>query len=543
MWAEHHRRKGNFVKAETLLNSLLRQQTGLSKQPVHLSLIRFHLQQRNIEKVSYHFNAAIDSIDSGAAAEFLFEDTKYIFTDEELGAYKKLSNFEMKREFFKQFWVRRNPMPAAPINLRAIEHFRRLLFSEKNFWFDGTRNWVNNPDKSGALKFPQAYFLNQEFNDKGLIYIRHGEPDERANSPRAAQSNESWFYYGRSDRTQIIVHFLKATDATGDNWRLAPYITDPVMIADRAGWDPKLSQLFLAKNQQEANSLINQLADQSREQVFVAMSSDRHTWEKDIKGLYMPYTLTAFRGLNGKTKLVVHYGFSIAELSSNPGNAIFEHSAGIYNDKWQEIDRSYERVHLNDIQNYRGLFLHSTEFDLDPETYKLSLFAKVINTSNIGGWTLDKAVPIFDRNRFALSDLLLAYEIKPSSKKAFFTRGDVTVIGNPSRVFKLIDPVVVYFEIYNLQKNDDDETEFILETKMTQIKKKKGFLKKLFGGGGKKPSVALNEAVTGNQATHIVYRSFHVSKLEPGEYELTVKVKDKNSGIEFEKSVELKLVK
>jgi hypothetical protein len=60
----------------------------------------------------------------------------------------------------------------------------RFLFAGKNYECYEFRSWSNNPDKLHSLRFPKSFTLNREFNDKGLIYIRHGEPDDTAGPPR-----------------------------------------------------------------------------------------------------------------------------------------------------------------------------------------------------------------------------------------------------------------------------------------------------------------------------------------------------------------------
>ena len=79
--------------------------------------------------------------------------------------------------------------------------------------------------------------------------------------------------------------------------------------------------------------------------------------------------------------------------------------------------------------------------------------------------------------------------------------------------------------------------------KITQLKKKTRGLKKLLGvGGGRKKSISIKDRREGNQETSIEYPSFSVSNLEPGEYRLTVTVKDINSGRTVEKSIDLSVI-
>ncbi len=138
-----------------------------------------------------------------------------------------------------------------------------------------------------------------------------------------------------------------------------------------------------------------------------------------------------------------------------------------------------------------------------------------------------------------MSDLELTYEISSPGQDSVLN--DVSIIPNPTKEFSRKEPVHVYFEIYNLSKDQQGETHFEIEYKLTLLKKKKSVFKKIFGflGGGKKKSISIKEARTGKKETSLEYRSFVVSNLETGEYELTVDVKDLASGSAVEKSIAL----
>jgi len=109
------------------------------------------IQQNNEEKAIGYFNWAIDSIKFEVDSEFLFEDLKYVMKDKELDYFRTLSTREGQRRFFHRVWLSRDPTPVSPINARVIEHYRRLVYAEKNYWFDGVRNEVTDPDKFGVL--------------------------------------------------------------------------------------------------------------------------------------------------------------------------------------------------------------------------------------------------------------------------------------------------------------------------------------------------------------------------------------------------------
>ncbi|MFQ5864357.1 MAG: tetratricopeptide repeat protein [bacterium] len=547
---EHYRRKKKFAQADSIFYVLLQKDLTISKVPIFLSLVRLYIQQNNQEEASRYFSWALDSIKTNLDAEFMFEDSKCIFKEPELALFRKLTLAEHKRNFFRSFWNSRNPVLASPINYRALEHFRRLIYAEENYWFDGVRFWAVNPDKVGYFKFPKTYFLNQEFNDKGIIYIHHGEPDEVARTHSTRTTNESWLYYERENRPKLIFHFvIEEKFATGNNWRLTPVLTDRNMLQDRSGWDPKLDRMLLASSQVELNSLQNQIADESRESVNIAMSSDSHTWDKTLEFLDIPYYVASFRGENNLTHLEIYYGIPLQAFASKDKKSksqVFEHGTGIYDIFWNPKEQSHEKVQLDAVhsnQTNDSYFLHRCGVNLEPGTYNLAIFAKVIEPMKLGTVNIRTEIPSFEARSLSISDLELAYEITSADENSFFNTNDLSIIPNPTKEYSLKDPVHVYFEIYNLTKDQHNETLFEIEYKLTQWKKKKSVFKKIFGflGKGKKKTISIKETRTGTQETSIEYRSFDVSHLDSGEYELAVRVNDLTLGSFVEKSTNLTL--
>jgi hypothetical protein len=58
----------------------------------------------------------------GEYKKWVDEDVKWIITDQELQAFKSLSNDEEREVFIENFWLRRNPNPDSPENEYREEH-------------------------------------------------------------------------------------------------------------------------------------------------------------------------------------------------------------------------------------------------------------------------------------------------------------------------------------------------------------------------------------------------------------------------------------
>jgi GWxTD domain-containing protein len=97
----------------------------------------------------------------GSYKKWLDEDVRWIITDEELSAFKKLSNNAERDQFIEMFWQRRDPTPDTAENEYKEEHYRRIVWANEHF-AAGMPGWRT---------------------DRGRIYIMYGKPDSIDSHP------------------------------------------------------------------------------------------------------------------------------------------------------------------------------------------------------------------------------------------------------------------------------------------------------------------------------------------------------------------------
>ncbi len=97
----------------------------------------------------------------GAYKKWANEDVRWIITDQEMRAFKSLSNDEERDAFIEQFWQRRNPDPESPENTFRDEHYRRIAYANEHF-AAGKPGWLT---------------------DRGHMYIAYGKADSIDSHP------------------------------------------------------------------------------------------------------------------------------------------------------------------------------------------------------------------------------------------------------------------------------------------------------------------------------------------------------------------------
>jgi GWxTD domain-containing protein len=90
----------------------------------------------------------------GVYKKWLDEDVRWIITDEELSAFKKLTTNAERDQFIEAFWQRRDPTPDTAENEYKEEHYRRIAYANEHF-AAGIPGWRT---------------------DRGRIYIMFGPP-------------------------------------------------------------------------------------------------------------------------------------------------------------------------------------------------------------------------------------------------------------------------------------------------------------------------------------------------------------------------------
>jgi GWxTD domain-containing protein len=536
------RREGKLQEADSIFQILVTDSLNMPVQPLYLSMARVYYQKEDPQTAQDYYWKGIDEIQNEVSADLELEDIKYILTDEELESYHSLQTIEDKKEFFKSFWILRNPTPAATVNVRLAEHYRRMLYAEENYEYDGFRTWFQDPDELNYLQYPNTNELNHEFNDKGLIYIRHGEPDDRAFTiGDDIPINESWMYYQRGDMPQMDFHFYIGT--TGNDWRFTPIISHPAILADRLGWGNIYYDLYRASPLEQLQ-YENQMAERSRKNVTEGLTTDRHKWAENIKPLDVPTSFDTFRGSDGKTILEMSYAIPIKKLFDERENQVIKDSLevetgfAIYDQKLHEKAKAQTVLEIPD-QNF-DIFVNMYRYQIPPDSYHVAFHVRPLESDYLGGFRLKLPVEDYSKPELEISDIQLASNIEPATEKSFFVKNGLMVVPNPTHHFSLNNLIYLYFEIYNLSRDESGKSIFTIEYTLERVKKKKKFLG-LFGGGDR-PSVTFNAVREGNSEVSIEYYAIDISKADPGEYILTVHISDNLRSTVAERTRKIKIV-
>src|SRR5271154_7608064 len=145
----------------------------------------------------------------GPYKKWVEEDVRWIITDQELKAYKSLSNDEERDNFIEQFWQRRTPDPDSPENEFREENSRRIAYANEHF-AAGKSGWKT---------------------DRGHIYIAYGKPDSTDSHPSGGTYDRPMDEGGGTTSTYPFeIWHYRYLEGIGENIDIE--FVDPCMCGD-----------------------------------------------------------------------------------------------------------------------------------------------------------------------------------------------------------------------------------------------------------------------------------------------------------------------
>lgn len=236
------------------------------------------------ETTARAYLAGARSDDPQVVAEYR-RDLEPIVDGEELAAFDTLSG-EARAEWLQRFWHDRDALDLRPDGSRMQEHFRRWQYVRQEF---------------RVAPFRRRYLLgleiyrsgDSELDDRGIVYLRHGEPSNRIIWPAERRANtiaslyhtygsETWHY--RRPDGDLVLHFLAREDQADYRAVESVFALDvPLDVLEaRAAEVPGLTKLLYA-GENSRLALLEQERLRGRRSLAVATQSD--SWEREFDSL------------------------------------------------------------------------------------------------------------------------------------------------------------------------------------------------------------------------------------------------------------------
>jgi hypothetical protein len=339
------------------------------------------------------------------------------------------------------------------------------------------------------------------FDDRGLIYIRHGEPDRKANHSGVGHLyNESWLY--RRPVSPLVLHFHTPTLNPSD-FRLVDRPVGGLMTACQVD----AAYCVLAANRSTGREAAQQ-RERTRQieqaRIDRARGSDGvpPAFAKDISGVVRSYSLPSF---SGETLLLTAIALPQAAMCGEPGptsscnfgirfSAAFRDGRGIIQ---QDTTLEQSAFHELDRENAAALVM----FRSPPGTADLTVLVRD-SLNDRGILARERRFEIRHLgDGITVSDIILGHQ-----RGALRFRYDtVDVQVDPRNVFVPNDTLTAFYIVTGIAPAAQIRTELEIRSE-------------------NKSRISLSFQEQGSAGTEIGLRSIDLKDLRPGRYSVLVKV-------------------
>ncbi len=537
---EFYRRVDSLGKAEYVFNAIIKEHVQIPLIPVYLSLVRLYVQENKYEEADAAYWKAVESVSSHAELEMILYDFEYILNAREykiLYAPLKLDKF---KEVMRIFWTERNPLPSLPYNMRLIEHYKRLIYAEKNFRYDGVRLNIYDANKLESINHPPWYYLNDKFNDCGIIYIRFGEPDDKIIIPgESLVSKTSWLYEANNRHPRMIFYFMIERDAPPGYWTLVPMLLDPVSLSELEIWDAR----FHSVDPQHQDTYYK-FENEGVKTAERGLTTNSFTWPKEIKPLNAEFTINQFRADDISNLFYLDYAIPLNELTEGEiGNepVSLKVEVSIFDTSMNPITRKVENLKINksDKHIYKSMYIDGNSFLLKRQKYIISMDISEPGDNRLFGAYFNFNLSNFSES-LSCSSLEQAFRINANDENKE-SRRNVNILPNPTLKFSKKENVFTYYEVYNLSPDKNGSTSYSVNFDI-HLKDQSKSIWDFFSGlfrNNKDYNISISNNYKDVNKDAANYLAFDISELENGVYEMVLNIKDNNNGKETSTSSEL----
>ncbi len=486
--------------------------------------------------------------------KWLDEDVRWIITDEERDAFKKLSNDEERDQFIEQFWLRRDPTPDTLENEYKEEHYRRIAYANEHF-AAGIPGWKT---------------------DRGRIYIMYGPPDSTDSHPSggfyerpmeegggstSTYPFETWRYrYLEGIGQEIEIEFVDTCMCGEYHMTMDRSEKDALLHVPGAGLTMYEQMGLASKTDRFSGGGLERLGAgpfnqdlQSKQfdrlETFAKLQRPPEVKFKDLEEVVshkisvnlMPFEVRAdFIKVTSETVLVpVTVQIKNRDITFVSKEGIQRGLVNIFGRVTTltgRIAQTFEDTVGVDVpaellpKTVENSSLYWKALPLRPGRYRLDIVVKDVNGDRVGTWSRGIMVPEYSEDKLATSSLIVADQMEKVPAKSVgagnFVIGTTKVrprvedaTGKPA-VFKRNQRASFWMQVYNL--GIDQTTKKPAATIEYDI----------VNVANNKPVVHTVENTTemkasGEQVT--LEKTLPLDKLEPGTYRITIKVNDEVS--------------
>ncbi|MDA0745950.1 MAG: GWxTD domain-containing protein, partial [bacterium] len=513
-----------------------------------------------------------------------YEDISLVGLPHEIRAYQSTTP-ETSEAFLRTFWLRKDPFKTSGGAMRRAEHYRRVwyartFFGKKKFPYD-RRGEVyiryGEPDFQSAWNDLNAQIpLDVQRVQEKMAYQLYGEkslsmtfvgpvyPIRTEQVSETSYSNSAYATTSQPlqtmDEASLGLERYKPISISGD-WSSVPWsvwiYTDidggmEVSFTDdfhsgiyEFAPAPTLSGNDIRELNMQRDGpmrkMINQINMHSPAALIARIASkepERYNFAA-LEPMDFYYEALSFRGENGTVDVQVNIGLPIDKVARPEDidtTVVIERRVALIDGRAGKLAKRRDdlAIPISDESRSSNLMaMDRVDLQVTSGVYELAVEAWRKNTDMLQVYRQTVDLPNYHSDRLMLSDLQIAQRIVEIAEGAgsVFQRGTLDILPAPARTFREGEPLFVYFEIYNLSRDDFGNTRYEVsyEVRATASTDASGFtlMPRIRNRSGEAIEVRYEQIGTEESVADFV--ELDLGKANPGRYELRMVVKDLNN--------------
>ncbi len=503
----------------------------------------------------YYLGLAHHKLGNGAAADQAFQRALRLSEPEEADAYQSISLLLKENEEglartqneqqIQQFWSSEDPLFITPYNERKLEHFARITHADLLY------------------SAPQVNLRGWQ-TERGQIIIRYGAPPSEVTMisqpqqfashlqqlyddarEQAASGDEGAGNFGSTGTGDTDVGDNSVRQRAGgllNTFQIWDYgdfrfvFEDPFRNGAYRMYSPSAQEI-----ENGVDPWANDYTIRARE--TIRETPERYAYTPPGPQFDLPYQTTTFRGGGGSTDLYVTYGLPIPNYNESESEIDVSGQVGLFlvseaRDLIAERRETLTGLPTAQVTRFAetNLWIGTQELEAPSGPHELSLEFENETPRAVAVRQEDLDLRSYAGDAFELSDVMLAYNVEEAfggtKAPGEIERDGLRIRPAPWRIFKRTQPLYLYFEAYNLTPAADGVARYEVEIDLAPKREGGGIIgavrRRLGGAPAGGVSVEFPAEVEGTDAS--TYQILDIDDKEPGNYTLTIRVRDTSTG-------------
>ncbi len=525
--------KKQYSEALAGLETISEGDSMLYERTMLRSLCFVHLEDGEAVTETYLTNLEVraDTVD---VVKF-YRDLRDVLSTTNRDTYDALPA-EQLRDRLLSYWRARDYDPFTPANEYLVEHLRRLDF---------VKMFYSAPNSAG-------------YDDRGKIYLKHGSPTEftartgelvpGANGTIYTVPFETWQYL--TPQGHHIFHFfdmfangiytletdlIYLTQSVSRKFNLGHFLevaseVDPRYLSMLNADEETLSMLLTEElHQRELDYNIAETTDVPFNPPKVAAI------EKPVDFLFDFYRYQSLR-YPSMVDINIVVALPASEINFIENEAKYESEVEVgavyFDEQWQQFakydqvkDYSFEKQPKDSHFLFQGFWTR-----VPPGQYNLAIKAITADSRKGQIYRMGFKVESFRDSLLSISDIQIGERI-PRGVRYNQDEDRIPLVANPFHVFDKEKPLRIFFEIYNLDADINNRSQYAVMYAVRSLDARKESI------------ISLRQEYEGEPKIERVVLDINIAKLPKGDTKLTVMIEDLVSGETVERDYEFEIMK